>query len=87
MRKLMMTLTALSAILFVTITTGCRTLLVDTPALPPKPERSPLEMPHSVKEYAQIIAYYETLVREWELWGETVEKTVIGEQAQEDKKH
>ena len=44
-------------------------------------------MPHSVKEYAQIIAYYETLVREWELWGETVEKTVIGEQAQEDKKH
>nr|DAI09812.1 MAG TPA: hypothetical protein [Caudoviricetes sp.] len=44
-------------------------------------------MPHSVKEYAQIIAYYETLVREWELWGETVEKTVAGEQAQEDKKH
>ena len=54
--------------------TGCKTTEVYTPALPPKPQRIRIETPHSVKDYAEIIAYYERLVREWELWGDTVEK-------------
>ena len=29
-------------------------------------------MPESVKDYAQIINYYEHLVQEWEQWGDTV---------------
>ena len=74
MRKMMMILTVLSAILLSTIMTGCKTTEVYTPALPPKPQRIRIETPHSVKDYAEIIAYYERLVREWELWGDTVEK-------------
>lgn len=78
MRKMMMILTVLSVILLSTIMSGCKTTEVYTPALPPKPQRIRIETPHSVKDYAEIIAYYERLVREWELWGETVE-SVIGE--------
>ena len=61
--------------------TGCKTTEVYTPALPPKPQRIRIETPHSVKDYAEIIAYYEKLVQEWELWGETVE-SVIGESSE-----
>ena len=53
--------------------TGCVTTRI---TLPPKPERSELEKPGNVKEMAQIINYYEHLVREWELWGDTVEAMV-----------
>ena len=31
-------------------------------------------MPESVKDYAQIINYYEHLVQEWEQWYECVEE-------------
>lgn len=75
---MMMTLIVLSAILLSVTTTGCRSLKAEAPAFPPKPERSLIETPHTIKEYAEIIAYYESLVQEWELWGETVEK-VTGE--------
>ena len=61
--------------------TGCKTLEINAPTLPPKPERSRIETPHSVKDYAEIIAYYERLVQEWELWGDTVE-SVIGESSE-----
>lgn len=33
-------------------------------------------MPESVKDYAQIINYYEHLVQEWEQWGDTVSALV-----------
>lgn len=81
MRRMMMILTVLSAILLNAIMTGCKTLKIDAPALPPKPERSRIETPHSVKDYAEVIAYYERLVQEWELWGDTVE-SVIGESSE-----
>jgi len=42
--------------------------------LPPKPERKELEAPHDLKDCVQIINYYEHLVQEWELWGDTVEE-------------
>ena len=64
--------------------TGCKTTEVYTPALPPKPQRSRIETPHRVKDYAEVIAYYERLVQEWELWGEAVE-SVIGESFEKTK--
>ena len=54
--------------------TGCVTTAKIT--LPPKPERSEIKKPENVKDMAQIINYYEHLVREWELWGDTVETMV-----------
>ena len=47
--------------------------------LPPKPERRELPPVESVKDLAQTIVYYEALVQEWELWGQTVEDIVNGE--------
>lgn len=46
--------------------------------LPPKPERSEIKTPQTLKDYAMIIAYYEFLVQDWELWGKTVEGIVDG---------
>lgn len=69
---------ALLVILLNVITTGCRTLQIEAPTLPPKPERRTIEVPRTAKDYAEVIAYYERLVQAWELWGETVER-VIGE--------
>lgn len=40
--------------------------------LPPKPQRQEIKIPETVKDYAEIIIYYEYLVREWEAWGDTV---------------
>ena len=40
--------------------------------LPPKPQRQELKEPTNLKECAEIIVYYESLVEEWESWGETV---------------
>ena len=65
---------ALLVILLNVITTGCRTLQIEAPTLPPKPERRTIEVPRTAKDYAEVIAYYERLVQTWELWGETVEK-------------
>jgi hypothetical protein len=39
-------------------------------------ELAPVE---SVKDLALTMVYYESLVQEWELWGETVEDIVYGE--------
>ena len=47
--------------------------------LPPKPERSEIKKPETLKDYAMIIVYYEYLVQDWELWGKTVEDLVNGE--------
>lgn len=47
--------------------------------LPPKPVRRELAPVESVKDLALTIVYYESLVQEWELWGETVEDIVYGE--------
>ena len=74
MRKMMMILIVLFVILLGGITTGCRTLQIEAPTLPPKPERRTIEIPRTAKDYAEVMAYYESLVQEWELWGDTVDK-------------
>ena len=57
--------------------TGCATTPKDNKiALPPKPKREEITVPDSVKGYALLINYYEHLVEQWELWGETVETMV-----------
>ncbi|MBR3197094.1 MAG: hypothetical protein IKF66_01185 [Methanobrevibacter sp.] len=47
--------------------------------LPPKPQRSEIKTPAELKDYALIIIYYENLVEQWELWGETAEKIIYAE--------
>lgn len=49
--------------------------------LPPEPQRKTLSSPSSIREYAEIIAYYDELVCEWELWAETA-KEIISTQNQ-----
>jgi len=44
--------------------------------LPPKPERSEIKAPESLKDYAQIINYYEHLVQEWEQWSRAIEQQI-----------
>lgn len=40
------------------------------------PQRQELKAPESVKDLADILNYYEHLVQEWEVWGDTVETIV-----------
>ena len=47
--------------------------------LPPKPVRREMPPVESVKDLALTMVYYESLVQEWELWGETVEDIINGE--------
>lgn len=61
-------------VLFPIITQGCKSLEGNNIVFPPKPERKEIKNPESAKDYALIIAYYESLVEEWETWGETVEE-------------
>lgn len=57
------------------ITTGCASKPVkEKEKLPPKPERIELAEPEDLKDIAYILNYYETLVEEWEAWGETAER-------------
>ena len=69
------------------IMTGCRTTKTEEQKieLPPKPQRQELKMPESVKDYAQIINYYEHLVQEWEQWSECVE-AIVNEDLTKTKK-
>lgn len=64
-------------ILFLIITAGCKTTKVEyVIILPPKPAREEIKNPTSVAECAEVINYYNSLVKQWEAWGETVEKTL-----------
>ena len=65
-------------ILFPLITLGCKTTKVEEREiiLPPMPQRQELKAPESVKDLADILNYYEHLVQEWEVWGDTVETIV-----------
>jgi len=58
--------------------TGCASKPKKEITLPPKPERSEIKQPETLREYAAIIVYYEYLVQEWELWGRTAEELVYG---------
>lgn len=61
-------------ILFLIITTGCKTTKVEKEIiLPPKPQREVMEAPRTIAECAEVINYYNTLVKLWENWGERVE--------------
>lgn len=57
---------------------GCQTIeYIDYAViLPPTPEREELKQPTTIKECAEIIAYYDNLVCLWELWGESVKEII-----------
>lgn len=66
-------LVTLCLLLLMPIITGCKTTEIKTVyVLPPRPQRKELTPPESLKDYAQILNYYEHLVQEWEQWGDTV---------------
>ena len=59
--------------------TGCKTTKVEKEiTLPPKPQRQELKAPQDLKDVAELLNYYEHLVEEWEVWGETV--TILTEE-------
>lgn len=62
-------------ILSTTIILGCKSAPKEDfkIILPPKPQREKIELPQDLKDYVLIIAYYDNLVDQWELWGDTVE--------------
>ena len=61
-------------ILLLIITTGCKTTKVEKKiTLPPKPAREEIEAPTTISECAEVINYYNTLVKLWENWGERVD--------------
>ena len=74
MQKLMKKLLILLVLSLPLITISCVTKPKKNKdiLLPPKPERQEIKEPESMKDYAEIIIYYEYLVREWEAWGDTV---------------
>lgn len=66
----------LLTLLSTVIISGCKT--TEVVILPPKPQREILPPVETVQDYADVIVYYETLVQEWELWGDSVEKIIEG---------
>ena len=68
----------LLTLLLIPITIGCRTVPKRELILPPKPQREIQSEIKTMEDVARLINYYEHLVEEWELWGDTVEK-IIGE--------
>lgn len=63
--------------LLVATISECRTVpKSETVTLPPFPERQEIAEPKTVKDMSNILNYYEHLVEEWELWGETVSNLV-----------
>lgn len=60
-------------------TAGCATLRkADEVVLPPAPERTEQKAPETLKDWAEILAYYEFLVQEWEAWGRAVQAEIEG---------
>ena len=56
---------------------GCRTTKVEKEiTLPPKPQRQELKAPQDLKDVAELLNYYEHLVEEWEVWGDSVSKLI-----------
>ena len=57
--------------------TGCRTTKVQYfVVLPPEPKRGEQPAPKSIQDCAEIINYYNSLVKSWEAWADTVEAEI-----------
>jgi len=63
-------------LLLLPIITSCVTTQKSEIVLPVKPQRQEIKDPETIKDYAKIIVYYDSLVQEWELWAKTVENQV-----------
>ena len=73
MKKLLILLIALLPV----ITVGCNTLpKTHEIVLPPKPQRETRPEVKTMKDVGELVNYYETLVKLWELWGADVDKEI-----------
>ena len=72
--------------LLLLITTGCTTSTntVDI-TLPPKPARSEIGEVKTLSDFARVLNYYETLVEQWEAWGDSVDG-ILNDNVQNDTK-
>lgn len=69
----------LFVILLMLTTSTCQTVkeyVTYRYVLPPFPKREIIVLPDepAIKDYAEIINYYDSLVEQWEEWGKNVEK-------------
>lgn len=59
------------------IITSCQSSRIEPVIeLPPMPQRQELKSPETLKDYVEIINYYEHLVQEYEVWADTVTKMI-----------
>ena len=63
--------------------TGCKTIPENEIILPPYPKRLEQEYPQTTEDYVRLIIYYEFLVEEWEIWGNTVTELLNSEEQNE----
>ncbi len=63
-------------LLSLVIIISCVTTTKDEVILPPEPQRRIQKNPETIKDYAQIILYYDNLVKEWEFWAASVKKII-----------
>lgn len=79
MHRLTKILIILLPVLLLTIT-NCKSVpKTDSVELPPMPQRQHQDAPVTIRDYALLIVYYDNLVKEWELWGQTVTNQVNNE--------
>lgn len=73
------------------IISACRTVETNTVIyryqLPPSPVREIIQLPENptLADYAEVILYYDSLLQEWEIWGENVKILVEGEKILDNK--
>lgn len=70
-----MILSTLLSVLIISCATTTKAEII----LPPKPQRKMQNNATSVKEMAELVVYYDSLIQEWELWGNDVESIVSKE--------
>ena len=56
--------------------TGCVSKPKAEIILPPKPERTERKHVNNLREIAEVMEYYETQIRLWENWGDSVTKII-----------
>lgn len=62
----------MSLALSLTTILGCQTTKTNEIVFPPEPERVEMPYPQSERDYALLVVYYDSLLRQWEEWAKAV---------------